>query len=265
MKRILSGLTVALIATVGALALSLPVDSLINRGRVERLSNLAIAPTAAGAPEVLALVAAPPGEGPFPAVIMIHEFWGLREQILGKAQALAAEGYVVVAPDTFRGQTTNWLPQAIRQSATTPQAQINTDLDAVFAWLSTQPAVDPRRIAVMGFCYGGRAALRFSLHNDRLAATGIFYGSSLITDPEVLRRLPGPVLGIFGTADRMIPLTEVRAFEEALTSAGIPHAIHLFEGQGHAFVTSIEGIRAGGAQGLAWDEFLGFLEVTLAR
>ena len=263
MKRILIGLTVALLATISALALSLPVDSLINRGRVERLSNLTIAPTDPGAPEVLAFVAQPPGEGPFPAVIMIHEFWGLREEILGKAEALAAEGYVVVAPDTFRSRTTRWLPQAILQSATTPQAQINTDLDAVFAWLSTQPAVDPQRIAVMGFCYGGRAALRYSLHNDQLAATGVFYGSSLITDPEMLSRLPGPVLGIFGTADRMIPLAEVRAFEEALTVAGIPHAIHLYEGQGHAFVTSIEGIRAGGAQGLAWDEFLGFLDVTL--
>lgn len=263
MKRILIGITVALVATISALALSLPVDSLINRGRVERLSNLTIAPTDPGAPEVLAFVAQPPGEGPFPAVIMIHEFWGLREEILGKAEALAAEGYVVVAPDTFRGRTTRWLPQAILQSATTPQAQINTDLDAVFAWLSTQPAVDPQRIAVMGFCYGGRAALRYSLHNDQLAAIGVFYGSSLITDPELLSRLPGPVLGIFGTADRMIPLAEVRAFEEALTVAGIPHAIHLYEGQGHAFVTSIEGIRAGGAQGLAWDEFLGFLDVTL--
>lgn len=265
MKRILIGLGVALVATVGALALSLPVDRLLNRGRVAELTNLTIAPLGATAPEVRAFVARPPGDGPFPAVIMIHEFWGLNEAILGKAEALAEEGYLVIAPDTFRGNTTRWLPQAIVQSLTTPQAQIDEDLDAVFAWLVSQPEVDRRRIAVMGFCYGGRAALRYSLHNDRLAATGVFYGSGLITDPAVLRRLPGPVLGIFGTADRMIPLAEIYAFEEALIAAGIPHAIHLYEGQGHAFVTDIEGIRAGGAQGLAWDEFLRFLDVTLRR
>jgi carboxymethylenebutenolidase len=109
----------------------------------------------------------------------------------------------------------------------------------------------------MGFCYGGGASLKYSLSNPKLKATGIFYGS-LITDANLLKLLPGPVLGIFGSADVSIPVAEVNAFEAALAQAGIEHQISLYPDQGHAFVKSMEGIRAGGAQAQAWQEFLDF-------
>jgi carboxymethylenebutenolidase len=95
-----------------------------------------------------------------------------------------------------------------------------------------------------------------------VAATGIFYGS-LITDPAQLQALPGPVLGIFGATDQSIPVAEVQSFEQALNSAGVTNQITVYPGQGHAFVESIEGIRAGGAQGEAWQEFLTFLSEKL--
>jgi carboxymethylenebutenolidase len=197
-----------------------------------------------------------------PAVIMIHEFWGLKSSIVGKADALAAEGYLVVAPDTYRGAVTAWLPRAIYLSAGTPTPRVNVDLDTVFAWLAQEPDVDPRRIMVMGFCYGGGKALRYSLHNPNLAATGVFYGS-LISDPTVLANLPGPVLGIFGAEDQSPSPDQVAAFETGLQSAGIPHQITIYPGVGHAFLTDIEAIRGGGTQGAAWQEFLAFLAETL--
>ncbi len=240
---------------------SVAVDGLLGRGRLDALTNVTI-PGQAGEPDVRAFVAAPPGEGPFPAVIMIHEFYGLNQSIVGKAQGLAKEGYVVVAPDTFRGSTTAWIPRAIFQVITTPSERVNKDLDSVFAWLASQPNVNPQRIAIMGFCYGGRTSLLYSLHNPNLAATAIFYGS-LVTDAEALRALPGPVLGIFGGADQSIPLSEVRAFEAALQEAGVPHEITIYEGQPHAFVTDIEAIRAGGVQGQAWSQLLEFLQSAL--
>jgi carboxymethylenebutenolidase len=193
---------------------------------------------------------------------MIHEFFGLNESIIGKAEGLADEGYYVVAPDTFRGSTTTWIPRAIYQVISTPQENVNADLDSVYAWLASQPEVADERIAIAGFCYGGRASLLYSLHNNDLAATVVFYGSPE-TDPEVLRNLPGPVLGIFGGADQSISVEEVNAFEDALQTAGVPHEITIYEGQPHAFVTDIESIRAGGAQGEAWAQMLGFLEENL--
>ena len=70
-------------------------------------------------------------------VIMIHEFFGLNESIIGKAKALSEEGYLVVAPDTFRGSTAAWIPRAIFQVITNKPERANRDLDAVFAWIES--------------------------------------------------------------------------------------------------------------------------------
>ena len=217
-----------------------------------------------GGLDVRTYVVAPPGDGPFPAVIMIHEFYGLNESVVGKAEGLAQEGYLVVAPDTFRNSTTAWIPRAIYQVVTNKPEQVNQDLDSVYAWIEAQPNAAADRIGIVGYCYGGRASLSNSLHNDQLAATVIFYGSP-ITDPQVLRSLPGPVLGIFGGADSSIPEEDVHAFESALNQAGIPNEITLYDGQPHAFVTDIESIRSGGVQGLAWAQMLEFFEKNLKQ
>lgn len=258
--RILLGVVV-LILLVGTLIVgSVVVDGMLGRTRIDALVNTAIENPAG--PAVRAYVATPPGPGPHPAVIMLHEWWGLQAALHGKADALTAQGFVVVVPDTYRGVVTRWIPRAIYQVVTTPEARVNQDLDAVFDWLAAQPSVDATRIAVMGFCYGGGKALAYSLHSTRVAATGIFYGG-LVTDPAELRRIPGPVLGIFGGADTSIPLSEVNAFASALEAVGVPHQISIYEGQPHAFVTDIEAIRRGGAQGEAWAELVGFLNDTL--
>lgn len=263
--KIVKSIGLALLFLVLGLVLfvagSIAVDFAIGRDRITAVTNTVI-PGTNGNPDVRAYVATPQGSGPFPVVIMIHEFFGLNESIVGKANGLAEEGYLVVAPDTFRGSTTGWVPHAIYQVITTPAERVNQDLDSVYAWIAAQPNAAASQTGVVGFCYGGRAALSYSLHNDRLAATVIFYGSPE-TDPQVLRSLPGPVLGIFGGADNSIPLEEVRAFDAALDQAGIPNEVTVYEGQPHAFVTSIEAIRAGGVQGQAWEQMLGFLAANL--
>lgn len=260
-KRIARFLLVFLALLVLFLVGSILVDYAIGGDRLEAIANTTI-PGTGGAPDVAAYVARPEGSGPFPVVIMIHEFFGLNESIIGKASGLAEQGYLVVAPDTFRGSTTAWIPRAIFQVITTRPEQINQDLDTVYAWIHSQPNLDASRTGVVGFCYGGRASLSYSLHNPGLTATVIFYGAPE-TDPQVLQALPAPVLGIFGEADSSIPLDEVRAFKVALDQAGIPNQISIYEGQPHAFLTSMEAIRAGGAQGQAWQEMLDFLEKNL--
>jgi carboxymethylenebutenolidase len=260
-KRLIYGFLFLLVALIIFLVGSVLVDFAMGGDRLESLAD-SIIPGANGEPDVLAYVAKPDGDGPFPAVIMIHEFYGLNESIIGKAEGLAQEGYYVVAPDTFRDSTTAWIPRAIYQVISTPPERVNVDLDSVYAWLESQPEVDRDRIAIAGFCYGGRTSLIYSLHNDNLAATVVFYGSPE-TDPETLKHLPGPLLGIFGGADQSIPLEEVRAFEAGLQTAGVPHEITVYDGQPHAFVTDIESIRAGGVQGQAWAQMLAFLAENL--
>lgn len=260
LRRVLLWAGIVLVAVLFLLAGSIVVDGFGSAGRLESVTNVTIENT--GGPDVRAYIARPAGAGRHPAVIMVHEFWGLNDSIRAKADLLAESGYVVVAPDVFRGSTTAWVPRAIYQVLSTPAEQANRDLDAVFAWLAAQPDVRADRVAIVGFCFGGRTSLLFSLHNPRLAGTVVFYGSP-VTDAERLKSLPGPVLGIFGGADGSIPLDEVRAFEAGLQAAGVPHQVSIYDGQPHAFVDSVDAIRAGGAQGQAWAEMVTFLETTV--
>jgi carboxymethylenebutenolidase len=260
LKRIGLGLLITLGAAIVLLVGSLLVDGLFAQGRLDTLTNLRV--PAADGTEVRAYLAKPEGDGPFPAVIMLHEFYGLRPEMLGKADALAQEGYVVIAPNVFRSGTTNWIPRAIYNVITADTAQIDGDVDAAYRWLAAQPYVQADRIGVMGFCFGGGTALGYSLGNPQLAATAIFYGQ-IIADPTQLAALSGPVLGIFGGADQSIPLEEVEALRQGLEEAGVPHEITVYEGQPHAFVQGVEEIAKGGPQQEAWQQFLAFLQQTL--
>lgn len=263
MKIIRKIALVSLMSVLGLvtfIAASIFFDGWIGSRRLDSITNVTVANP--GGPAVRAYLARPAGAGPHPTVIMIHEFWGLNIEMRDKADLLARAGYVVVAPDMFRGSSTSWLPRAIYQTLTTPQEQRNTDLDAVYAWLEQQPEVNPGRVAVIGFCFGGATSLRYSLWNPKLAATAVFYGSP-ISDADQLKSLPGPLLGVFGGADSSIPLAEVGAFESALVTAGIPSTITIYPDQPHAFITDVAAIEAGGAPGAAWAQLLGFLDSAL--
>lgn len=244
------------------LAASIGVDYAIGANRILDVTNVEVPATATG-PAVRAYVARPTQTGRFPIVVMVHEFYGLNSSIMGKADLLSREGYVVVAPDTFRGSTTAWIPRAIFQTLTAKPEVVNSDIDAVVAWAKAQPGVDPSRVAVMGFCYGGRTSLLYTLHDPTVAATVVFYGNPE-TDPEKLKAIKGPVLGIFGGADSSIPVAQVDAFRKGLELAGVRNRVTVYDGQPHAFVVDAAGIKAGGVQAQAWNDMVGFLRESLS-
>lgn len=261
LKRVGIGLLVALAAVAVGIAVSIPIDRLASRGEVERIANVTV-PGPEGA--LQAFVARPSeGEGPFPLVVMLHEFWGLDAATTSKAEALARDGYVVVAPDLMRGRTTRWLPSAIWQTLRTPDERVRADLDAVVAHFAAGEDVDATRLAVAGFCFGGRMALRYALARPAVVATAVFYGN-VEDDVDALRELGGPVLGVFGAEDGSIPLAEVAAFERALEGAGVDHEVRVFEGVGHAFVGSADEIARDPVQAEAWDLLRAFLRRALA-
>jgi|GEM_PF-187304 len=260
-KRLLLFVLTLVLAFVLFLSLSIAADAALGGNRLKAQTNVE-APGVNGAPNVRAYVAKPQGEGPFPVVIMIHEFFGLNESIRSKANLLAEQGYYVIAPDTYRGQTTAWIPRAVYLAVNADQKNINADLDSIAAWVKTQPQADSARMGIVGFCYGGRVSLLYSLHNNELDSTVVFYGSPEV-NAQTLKSLPAPVLGIFGGADASIPLEKVRALEDGLQAAGVPNQISVYDGQPHAFVTDAAGIQAGGAQAQAWQEMLDFLEENL--
>lgn len=209
-------------------------------------------------------LAEPMGSGKFPAVVMVHEWWGLNRDTAALADALAKEGYVVLAADAFRGSVAQKPEDAMKQLRGTPTEQIAADLDAAFNYLSSHPKVDPDRVASLGFCFGGTQSMYMGTRNPNLAAVVIFYGSGPITDPAMLgtMRSAGPVLGIYGAEDGNIPVEQVRKFEDALKMENVRHTISVYPGVGHAFVKS-NTYRNGEAAERAWQQMLSFLYATL--
>ena len=213
---------------------------------------------------LIAYLAQPDEPGPHPAVLLIHEWWGLNEGITILADALAEQGYVVLAVDAYRGRVTNASPRALYLRLSTPQEQIFNDVDAGLNYLLGLENVDPERTASMGFCFGGGQSLQLGMRqSEKLTATIIYYGT-LVTDPERLQRLTAsqPVLGVFGEEDQQVLVQDVIEFEAALNSLDIENQITIYPNVGHAFLNE-DNYNEPGAAGDAWLETLQFLEANV--
>jgi carboxymethylenebutenolidase len=193
-----------------------------------------------GDPSAVGYLSVPAGEGPWPAVILIHEWNGLVDGIRQTADALADEGYVAFAADLYHGETgaTREDNMRLMQTAQAEPAAMIANLDAAVAWLEARPDVTGR-IGAVGWCFGGGVALSFGLDGAEHEATAIFYGS-LVDDPERLASLSHEVYGTFAEQDAGIPVAEVEAFAAALDAAGIDNDIHVYDGVDHGFWLHVE-------------------------
>lgn len=209
-------------------------------------------------------LATPAGSGRAPAVVLIHEWWGLNNDMARLADALASEGYVVLAADAFRGSVAADAAAARKQTTETPADQIARDLDAALDYLKSHPRVNPDRVAALGFCFGGTQSMRMGTRRPDLAAVVIFYGGGPIQDAAQLGSMKGPVLGIYGEQDQGIPVEQVRVFEAALKARSVPNTITVYPGVGHAFVKSST-YRDGSTAEKAWRQMVEFLGRTLTQ
>jgi carboxymethylenebutenolidase len=208
----------------------------------------------------LGYLAEPEGPGPHPAVLLLHEWWGLNEGITVLADALAQEGYVVFAPDMYRGRVTSQIPRALYLRLSTPEEQVKNDIDAALAHLMTLPAVDTTRIASMGFCFGGGHSLMLGLRQTENVPLTILYYGDVVTDIDLLEPLMDSrgVLGVFGEEDQQIFVEDVLEFESALNTLDIPNEITIYPGVGHAFINE-ENFNQEGTAGEAWQQAIDFL------
>lgn len=214
---------------------------------------------------VKALLYTPVGRGPFPAVIVIHEWWGLNDWIKEQASKLADQGYAALAIDLYRGQVAEKSDMAHELSRGVPQDRAQRDLHAAFEFLQAQPNVKKNRIASIGWCWGGEYALDVALQEPTLAATVINYGS-LVTDPASIQKIHAAILGNFGGKDKGITPEDVRKFEAALKQAGKRADIKIYPNAGHAFENQGNkgGYRAADAAD-AWQRTVKFLNDTLKK
>lgn len=189
----------------------------------------------AGEAKLSGYLALPEGKGPFPALVVIPEWWGLNDWVKENCDLLAKRGYVALGVDIYRGKQTADPDEAHELMRGLPEDRAAKDLKAAFDYLATRPDVKPDRIGSIGWCMGGGLSLTFATAEPKLAACVVNYGR-LVTDPALIAKVKAPVLGIFGAADRGIPAADVKAFAAALEKAGGSVELHLYEGRGHAFI-----------------------------
>lgn len=170
-----------------------------------------------------------------PGIIVIHEWWGLNDNIRSMADQLAAEGYAALAVDLYDGKAADTPADARKFMSAVGKAPdaAKHNLRQAFAYL--KEVIRSEKVGVIGWCFGGGWSLRTAiLLGDGLDACVIYYGR-VTTDEEELRAFHAPVLGIFGAEDGGIPVEGVRMFEAVLKKLEKNVTIHLYDGAGHAF------------------------------
>jgi carboxymethylenebutenolidase len=214
---------------------------------------------------VQAVLYTPAGKGPFPAIIVIHEWWGLNDWVKDQAAKLAGEGYVALAVDLYRGKVATTPEMAHELMRGVPEDRAKRDLHAAFEFLQAQPNVKKNRIGAIGWCMGGGYSLDVALQEPTLATDVINYGH-LATDAEALRKINAPILGLFGALDQGIPPHDVKKFGETLEEMGKKVEIKIYDDAGHAFENpnNKDGYRAADAAD-AWKRTVNFLAETLKK
>lgn len=203
----------------------------------------------------------PAEEGQYPGVVMIHEWWGLNDNIKDMAKQLASEGYNVLAVDLYNGEVAQTPDQARALTGGINQAEAVQNMQAAVDFLQAQ---NSSKIASLGWCFGGRQSVELATSGEQLDATIVYYGGGMATSTEQLAPINWPVLGVFGDQDQSIPVAMVNDFEQSLNTLNIENEIYMYEGVGHAFANPSGGNYAPEPTMDAWEKTLSFLEKHLS-
>lgn len=173
----------------------------------------------------------PESVGHYPAIIAIQEWWGLVGHIKNVADRLAAEGFVVLAPDLYHGQSASEPNEARKLAMALDRGRAVDEIAAAASYVRSLEIVRPQKVGLIGWCMGGGLALTTAASGAQVDAVVCFYGRPL--DARDAAKITAPVLGLYGELDTGIPVTIINEFEQQLES--LPHKIHVYPGAGHAF------------------------------
>lgn len=198
--------------------------------------------------EMPAYRAMPDKPGEFPVVLVVEEIFGVHEHIKDLCRRFAKAGHYAIAPECFARygdpSTYSNFQELIREVVgKTPDSTVMADLDASVAYAGKSGRGDTSKLAVTGFCWGGRVTWLYAAHNPRVKAGAAWYGR-LVGSPselqpkhpiDVAADLKAPVLGLYGGKDQGIPLDTVEKMRAALKSANKPSEIVVYPDAGHGF------------------------------
>ncbi len=220
-------------------------------------------------------------ERPVPGVVVLQEIFGLSDYVQQRCADLAALGYAVLAPQLFarldppvmgledREDADSWLAEGMELTARLPWERAEADAIAALGALRAHGAVDPERVGLMGFCYGGGlafAATAGAAAEDRPPSVLVsYYGSALPTLLDRAGQVEVASLHHFGTADAFIPLEQVTEIRRAVTAEGTRDQVRfrLHDGAGHAFDNPHPSLHHAEAAAAAWQQTTEFLAETL--
>lgn len=192
---------------------------------------------ASGSETVSGYLVAPDGAGKKPAIVVIHEWWGLNDFVKSKTDALAAQGYVALAVDLYRGKATTDADVAHQLMRGLPDDRALRDLQAAVTYLRSRADVDPKKIASVGWCMGGGWSLNLALAEPTLAGAAIYYGH-LMTEDATIQKLKVPLIGSFGGMDQGIPPESVSAFQSKAGALQKDVVFKIYPEAGHGFASS---------------------------
>ncbi|MDH3612575.1 MAG: dienelactone hydrolase family protein [Gammaproteobacteria bacterium] len=201
---------------------------------------------------------------PLPAIIVIHEWWGLNDNVRAMADRLAGEGYIVLAIDLFGGSVAANAAEARQQMLAVVENPEPAAENIRKAYDFVKTTAGAPRIGSLGWCFGGGWSLNTAmLFPDELDATVIYYGQ-VTDDEDRLRDINAPILGLFGAEDRGITVESVRNFEAALERLRKNYEIHVYPGADHAFANPSGNAYNAEVAEDAWMRTLEFLDRHLS-
>jgi len=191
----------------------------------------------------------PAASGRYPAVVVIQEIWGVNSHIQSVTDRLPSQGYVGLAPALFHreGRMTLGLYEemdlALARLGRCTDANIIADVKAAVAYLKAQPFVDPNRIGIVGFCFGGRVSYQAACNVPDLKAAVVFYGGRILqplggpgpAPVEQTGNITAPILGLFGEDDGNPSPEDVEKIAAELKKHGKTYKFHMYPGCGHGF------------------------------
>jgi carboxymethylenebutenolidase len=244
-------------ATTGQAVQAVGGDSVTTHGEWVKIKR--------GNETIRAYVAYPERKTKAPAVIVIHEIYGLTDWEPKVADRLAKEGFVAILPDLLsskHGRTPSNPDEGRKLVGELEPDRVTADLNAVYNYVNSLPAVEKDHIGTIGFCWGGGQSFRYATNNPNLKAVVVAYGPA--PDSAALKRIKAPVLGVYGENDERInaSLPDVAA---KMQSSGKTFTYEMYPGTGHGFLKPGRQGSDGPQVEKAWDRILEFYRARLGK
>lgn len=209
-------------------------------------------------------LAQPADDAKHPGIVLIQEWWGVDSHIIDLAQKMAAQGFVTLVPDLYHGQVATEPDDArrivmqLRESIETAMQEIHGALKV----LMDLPEVDPKKMGIIGFCFGGGITYRAAERFPEISVAVPFYGGGYDPTLEDLANSTASVLAFYGEADAGIPAEQRQKIETVFKAAGRDFQMRVFPG-GHAFLNPTHGGYHADSAKQAWGEAIAFLKEHL--